>query len=540
MSILRFRAEALTPVHIGTGAAIAPEEYLLKEGTLVRFNAHAVLADMGETERKRYEEALDQGDLVAAQRLLRGACDPASHALYRTRIGAGAERELGALVGASAGEGDPHAARLCEVRPLLHNPVSGGVVVPGSSIKGALRTALVNHYAQRDRDRVRGAVDEEPNKDRRWQALEQSALNYQRNRTEGDPLRLLRVADSEIPPSSAQVDRATVIRKGGADKSLSKIQIHIERLLSRADAESAPGFEVEIEIDAIQAAHPTLRELLGRVLDWPLLAAACNDFYRRRMAVELDHFFPATPGDPSPVRLAVLNAWNAGSADLTPRAPGPDEILLRVGRYSHFESLSVDELREGWNVQKRQPIDGMGATRTLCATRSGVKVPCGWLRLRCLDGPIDAAARRARDGARRLPPSPHRDPMLDASLVAAATARSAREQRHREAAEALERERAEAALHAAELASLSPEQRSLRELAAWLTEDRETGRCEAGGRLANRTAELLREAPEWPREIRLELADLGAQVYALIGWGSGKKKKQRRAVLAALREESKP
>ena len=60
-------------------------------------------------------------------------------------------------------------------------------------------------------------------------------------------------------------------------------------------------------------------------------------------------------------------------------------LLLRVGRFCQFESLSVDGLRQGWNIQKKQWINE-GSSRTLCRARAenegrSMPVPFGWLLL---------------------------------------------------------------------------------------------------------------------------------------------------------------
>jgi CRISPR-associated protein Csm5 len=63
-------------------------------------------------------------------------------------------------------------------------------------------------------------------------------------------------------------------------------------------------------------------------------------------------------------------------------SPQRKRLLLRIGRFSHFESLSVDELRQGWNVQASRPITGMGATRIRCAMENDKPaMPFGWLLL---------------------------------------------------------------------------------------------------------------------------------------------------------------
>ncbi|MGB9606216.1 MAG: hypothetical protein ACPL88_10120 [Bryobacteraceae bacterium] len=56
-------------------------------------------------------------------------------------------------------------------------------------------------------------------------------------------------------------------------------------------------------------------------------------------------------------------------------------IPLRIGRFSHFESLSVDGLRSGWNQQRERPIGGMGSSRSLCVLDDGRLAPFGWVLL---------------------------------------------------------------------------------------------------------------------------------------------------------------
>lgn len=164
--------------------------------------------------------------------------------------------------------------------------------------------------------------------------------------------------------------------------------MHYERLLSRADNAEVRNFPVTIEIDDTAAQHPAVRNLLGQSLNFDRLRQACNAFYWRRMNAELDRFFPARETawkntySKVKIGLAVRNA--EGKLILSP-PPWPNRLLLRVGRFSQFESLSVDELRRGWNIQKKKYITE-GSTRTLCRARPdpegvSVPVPFGWLLL---------------------------------------------------------------------------------------------------------------------------------------------------------------
>jgi hypothetical protein len=58
--------------------------------------------------------------------------------------------------------------------------------------------------------------------------------------------------------------------------------------------------------------------------------------------------------------------------------------------------------------------------------------------------------------------------------------------------------------------------------------DRAAGHKPAGGTLANRLAELLREAVSWKQAESAPLAALAEQIYGFVGWGSSKKEKRAR------------
>lgn len=374
MSTLRFRAMPLTPIHVGTGDIITPEDYLIHGNELIRFNPHAVLRDMNPAERREYEKRLEGNEIQAAQRLLQQCCKPERHGIYRSQIGAGSKRELQNLI--------DHPERRSEVHPLQRNLHTGAPVIPGSSIKGAMRTAIVNKFSQDNSAEVQKAVYGDPDlkKDRRWERLEEAALNYQRRSTESDPLRMLKVADVSLPLDTVRVDQATILTKDKPDRRNDGRQMHYERLLSRADGMEPPTFTVEIDLNKQQSQHPEVGRLLGRLLDWPTLISACNLFYIKRMAEELRHFFLNDERPEARYGATGLVKWT-GEKLLIAKSIQERGLLLRLGRFSHFESLSVDDLRQGWNAQKRKPITGMGSARTLCEAADGKKIPFGWLLL---------------------------------------------------------------------------------------------------------------------------------------------------------------
>lgn len=375
MTTLRFTATPLTPIHVGDGTTLVPEDYLLAGDELIRFNRSTVLRDMAPAVRRELEDALDKNRFERAQEMLRGACDPRSHALGRIGISNESRQALQTLV---AHPESPVRQR--EVHPFLRNPISGRPVVAGSSIKGAIRTAIVNQFTQKHLPAVKAAVCQADVR-RQAQTLETEALNYEFGRLESDPLRLLKVADAELPDGCTRIDRALQFK---LDQGFNDIQMHYERLLSRGDGETL-CFGLELELDDSAIANERVRALIGRELSFDLIRQACNTFYIGRMLAEHKRFFHEDTAPEARYGAQGLVKFQ-GEKLLVAKSLRDEGILLRIGRFSHFESLSVDELRQGWNIQRKKPIEE-GSTRTLCRSArisSSAPMPFGWLMLRSI------------------------------------------------------------------------------------------------------------------------------------------------------------
>ena len=88
MTVYHFRATPLTPIHVGDGNSLAPEDYLIEDDQLIQFNRAATLRDMKPETRRQLEQRLDSNDFQAAQEILRKSVQPRHH---RCRIQIGAE-----------------------------------------------------------------------------------------------------------------------------------------------------------------------------------------------------------------------------------------------------------------------------------------------------------------------------------------------------------------------------------------------------------------------------------------------------------------
>lgn len=373
MTTLRFTATPLTPIHIGSGEILAPEDYLLRDDQLIRFNRSAVLRDMKPEVRRELETALDRNQFDRAQEIVRGACDPNRHALGRIGISDESRDALRTLV---ANPESPVRNR--EVHPFVRNPHTGRPFVPGSSLKGAIRTAIVNHFT---REHLAGIAPVVARADERGKArtLETEALNFEFRNLESDPLRLFKVADADLPDGSTRIDRALHVGRG---KAPSDIQMHFERLLSLGDGEPV-DFKIELELDDLAMRDQRVKQVIGRTLSFDTIRKACNAFYTGRLLAEHQRFFSEDGTPEARYGAQGLVKLQPGKI-LIAKSLREEGMLLRIGRFSHFESLSVDELRQGWNIQRKQAIEE-GSTRTLCRSAGfgpSLPMPFGWLLLK--------------------------------------------------------------------------------------------------------------------------------------------------------------
>lgn len=418
MIVYRFQATPLTPIHVGDGATLAPEDYLIEGDHLIQFNRSATLRDMLPEVRRQLEERLDRNDFQAAQEILRKSVKPPHH---RCRIQIGAESKAD-LLKAVGNPLDP-VVRQRAVQGFVRNPLTGRPYLPGSALKGAIRTAVVSRLLgaaeitrlheearplialethrrseRRERQKNRPLNPQEQEQVLteakvavHAQLVERLALRYGEynpdrrkvtERLEHDPFRLLKVADAELPTNCTRIDKVWPVKRDGKEDTKG-IQMHFERLLSRGDGIEDSQFTVELELDELAAGDARVK--VGRRLDMATLRLACNSFYTGRILAEQRRFFAdAQP----PERLFGAQGLIKINPDkvLVAKSIQESGFLLRIGRFSHFESLSVDGLRQGWNIQARRPIEE-GSSRTLCRCRpttdgASMALPFGWLLLK--------------------------------------------------------------------------------------------------------------------------------------------------------------
>ena len=365
---LTLDAWPLTPIHVGDGSRLAPESYLLKEEKLkeeklCRFEPARVVAGMTAAERRNYLGALDRGDLPGAQGLLRRAVQD-SAIVERIAASGASLSELHKAI-------ENPDRRRGEVRPFIRT--GGRPFIPGSSIKGALRTALASHWLPKT------GLAERPSHDEAMKAALGLATEHD---TDSDPLRFLSVADVMLPEGATLIDQPQLInanpRPGKEQKGP---QIHAERTRCYTEPDPALSFSISIII------RPPTKPGIRMIRKDELLAAA-NRFHWDIWLKERSRFFSRMSETCEAMDEALKRVpVRQGTSNMAREGPGvtANFMLLRLGRWGHFESKSLTGIRQGV-VPQHNTTTTFGSTRTVVSVKrkngNTALLPMGWLLTR--------------------------------------------------------------------------------------------------------------------------------------------------------------
>jgi len=545
---------ALAPLHIGTGQDLEPTSYVIDGEDLYLFSPEAALRALSERAREELIAILGAAPTVQLIKQVQAFFHRNSEALiaesehampvlpsiaaeYSQRVGKTAQRE----------ESGREIINQLTIARTYGDAASGRPILPGSSLKGAIRTALL--------DLVNDG--EAPQRGERNRDLQRRLFRYRQ--FDLDPMRLVQIGDArDLSPDETYATevryavnrkRQQVIGKDGHEIESQAEKQNLRQVLECVPPLRPQAFMGQLGIQDV--AGVSSQKLPDPSLRWSFadIATACNQFYQpilQREVLELKGRGYLSAAWVETLQQLLRDRQSALDANKA--------FLLRVGRHSGAESVTLNGVRGirinmGKDPQTRRTrYETMSTTKTVWLAASDIQqrtemLPFGWVL-------VEAAPT-----GKTLPgwPSSLRDTLTaqtgaesdawyrrvserQTTLRAAADERRAREQqRAQEVAQAQQEEQAKAA----RLANLSPEQRTIEELRQRLAEDRTAGRKEKGGELANQLATVLKQAKQaWSGPDCAELADLAEEIHGFIGWPASKKKQARKEQITAIRAKA--
>ncbi len=338
----------LTPVHVGTGEVYEPFDFVIRDKSLIAVDAARALQSMPPQQGLRLEGCLERGDMAQARKLFAEGINVEAEgvALYRAEVSESVAREYRAKLS------DPRNQLL--IQPCPHRADTGQPVLPGSSIKGAIRTAVLDRLAAKLGQRVR--VEMRGN--RVDGAGTERNLLGSRDLDE-DPFRCLKIRDASFPPGSSRVVDVQNVRRDGTAAS---IDMRVEVFGEDSSAEFEILLDDRLPEMSVWDPRSDREKKIRHPFDLADVLKDCREYFLPRMKREHERFYQG--GRPV----------TAVSADLLKTAFAQNEFPLRVGRFSQIECMTFS--RDHLDEDPLQRVKH-GNTRNLAEGRW----PMGWVKV---------------------------------------------------------------------------------------------------------------------------------------------------------------
>jgi CRISPR-associated protein Csm5 len=363
--------EPLTGVHIGSGNELTPLDYTViesvkfKSGThrplYFKFSSEKILKRLmqtsSESDLREFKAVSDSGDMRQLHTFFQHHFDLKNDMDYPCEV----TNEF--LERYTYNKNKDPVDNAGVVQQMYRPKGKKAPVIPGSSLKGAIRTALLDYYLN--------PVHESPelNSKRNLEAyLLRCEDTHGRPDAKKDPLRCLGIADCTVPAQNTQLVGClkNIFWNSGKEDftELSKLQITAE-IIRGTYIGGKPRAETELQIDmALQ--NPALDQITKRITTNDIIKS-CNYFYWDIFTDEYNKFYKDAVDREKYIKQ-LFSDLKAVTAE-----KDKNRFILRLGRWSQVEYMTF-----AYGLSKPQSRLGKyGNTRTVF-DYNGEYVPMGW------------------------------------------------------------------------------------------------------------------------------------------------------------------
>lgn len=364
-----FSIRPLTAVHIGTGEEFGPLDYTIKEDKYIRFRPESVIASLNPIQMKMFNECNDRNSLKDIAGLLQTNVSDSTSMYLCEATGAFIE---------SFKKNSTRDENQQLVGAMYRSGSTAVPVIPGSSLKGAIRTAYMSVESESIQDSSRLLDKKYDNKakcekDVPKSKYDQIILNY--NDAKNDPFRAVHISDASILGTANQLVSELANfkeRRKNGNASFSKMAIIKEMIRGEFLDGDAEGL-ISLDIDEqLQQESPIEKwEGINVKIVAETMLKNCNKFYQKNFNDEYKKFYEGSDyaGNEFSELIKLKDVVNSLKAN---------ECLVRVGQFSQAENVTIERHRRPKNDK------GFGNTRTLVSYK-GKYYPVGWVILSILD-----------------------------------------------------------------------------------------------------------------------------------------------------------
>ncbi|UTC61720.1 type III-A CRISPR-associated RAMP protein Csm5 [Treponema sp. OMZ 787] len=380
----KIKIDPLTGVHIGTGEELTFLDYkVIKTNSgnkvYVKFSSDQILSRLIDEGRdlSAFYAASDNRNMKAVQNFfhknigkkdIEYPCDVTSsfYDLYEKNK-----------------TKDPieNAARVLQ----MYRPAdSKHPVIPGSSLKGAIRTAVLNNILcnlnDDEYDREFDIFEKEKNKnnsDKYEKKLQQKILKYCNEKD--DPFRSVSIADTSFEAKNTQLVGLlkNISSSNNVIKSIPKLQIQAEIIRGcliggSAEAETSISIDESLTQSKLTGNNNKNGFEIKTRISMTDIAKACNHFFWNEFEAEYNKFYKDV--DESVDIIVHLKK------QLEEASKDTNSFIVRVGRWSQVEFVTFeDNFRDPKVPQTRAQKRACGTTRTVF-DYDGQYLPLGWCK----------------------------------------------------------------------------------------------------------------------------------------------------------------
>lgn len=370
--------EPLTPIHIGTGIELTPLDYMLssrlggikfKNMMYLKFSSDKILMRLIQNENReklfQFENASTKGNMKELQKFFQDNVSCIDDLDYPCEITEGFEKRY------LENKGKDLYDNASKVHQMYRPEGSKTPVIPGSSLKGAIRTAILNAILYNISDDQYKVLKERYNDKRddkskaKFESELQKALLGSYSDAKNDPFRAIQIADCSFPAKNSQIV--------GELYNVTSNQHRIERIRIQILAEAIKGFllgaaekaETALLIDTnLLSTHQIKKKISAKEI-----VQSCNEFFAEQFYNEFEKFYE----DISDNSCTLINKLEEILSDT--KSKDSNTFMVRVGRWSQVEFVTMDSGFRNPKTSKKK----WGGTRTLF-DYNGQYLPMGWCK----------------------------------------------------------------------------------------------------------------------------------------------------------------
>lgn len=348
----------LTAVHIGTGNVISPLEYTIhidknNNPIIIVFKPENVVELLSDEDLKEYYNIIDSNNFILLRFFLSKKAK-SKNILYNcikyTTIPSKEFKEQ-------------HDFKINDINNALeisenYKDANYNPVIPGSSIKGAIRTAILNGIIKQSNKDFSNQAYQSKNNDSNFQ---KEVLQF--NDAKNDPFRILAIGDATFSAKNNITVSPLSLYHYHNNSDLTGINIFAESLRGLfTGSDITADFDIIIHDELLRLKNENFYINGNNIKSIDLIKTYINDFYLDCFNDEYNKIMAANND-------LAKNIYDQ-IADYIDRHNSSEQII-RIGRWSQIESVTVEKYRRPFNKK------GFGKTRTLMEY-NGLLAPIGW------------------------------------------------------------------------------------------------------------------------------------------------------------------